>query len=313
MGYKKSAPTVSEIKQPINVLCHDKSIDDERGKLMSKLRALKYILCSLAVAQITFFAGNAMAECYKYYSSQGVLELYPTATDAGSFECSVTNTEGAGVYYNTATNTYSGVNQCTVCQSPMVLVSKTITLNNGCDAIYNACAVVCATQTSDPGGSNAHTYDGTGNCASYTTSYVVLENISNLKWTVKSCDTCNSGYYRYAISGNNSVCDIPYYACAACTKVVSSYSSWSIETTGRERRTVTYTWDSDGCSGTPASTYEYRCAAGYYGNGTTCTACPSPGQSSAGSTSQTSCCVPTGVTTTDEYGTYKYTSPCCWS
>ena len=59
----------------------------------------------------------------------------------------------------------------------------------------------------------------------------------------------------------------------------------------------------------------YRCVAGAYGNPsasnkTACAPCPSPGTSSAGSTSQSDCYIPAGTTGSDSTGTYKYTANC---
>ena len=50
-----------------------------------------------------------------------------------------------------------------------------------------------------------------------------------------------------------------------------------------------------------------QCAVGTYGDGITCTTCPSPGTSSSGSTKQDDCYVTGG---SDVTGTFKYTSNC---
>ena len=70
-----------------------------------------------------------------------------------------------------------------------------------------------------------------------------------------------------------------------------------------------------------------QCAAGYYLSEVTrvvpghmsctitfyyCAPCPLPGTSSGGSTSQTSCYIPSGNTGSDTTGSYKYTGNCYW-
>lgn len=55
---------------------------------------------------------------------------------------------------------------------------------------------------------------------------------------------------------------------------------------------------------------EYQCKAGYYGTGTTCTACPSPGTSAVGATAITECYIPSGTSFSDGTGSGTYKSDC---
>lgn len=56
-----------------------------------------------------------------------------------------------------------------------------------------------------------------------------------------------------------------------------------------------------------------KCPAGQYGDGTNCTACPSPGTSASGATNITDCYVSSGVNMTDSTGTYQFTSKCSYT
>lgn len=65
-------------------------------------------------------------------------------------------------------------------------------------------------------------------------------------------------------------------------------------------------------------TYSYKCAAGYYGQPKSsfmgqCTECPGNGTSAVGSTSITSCYLPSGTSCSDTSGTCTYTSNCYYS
>lgn len=127
-----------------------------------------------------------------------------------------------------------------------------------------------------------------------------------------SCSSCNSGYDRVSQSVYlNSPCNayrVTVYVCEAseppCTLTCPGY--WENITSsyqGYYSGTVT---SSCTCS---YSVTRYRCRSGYYGSGTSCTACPSGGTSSAGSTSISRCYVTSG---SDSTGRYTYTSPCYW-
>ncbi len=56
-----------------------------------------------------------------------------------------------------------------------------------------------------------------------------------------------------------------------------------------------------------------NCAAGYYGDGTTCTKCPTPGTTTGYAQTITDCYVPQNTSVTDSSGTYNYSSNCKYS
>jgi len=104
---------------------------------------------------------------------------------------------------------------------------------------------------------------------------------------------------------------------AGCGCLKHTTTEWRASGTGRERKYTTTNTDCDGNKITSA-TNEYRCAAGYYGNGTTCTRCPGEknsagvmvyGNSPAGATNVTQCTLPAG-TYTDGTGTFTLRGAC---
>ena len=66
--------------------------------------------------------------------------------------------------------------------------------------------------------------------------------------------------------------------------------------------------DNATCSGGNGSTFV--CNSGTYKSLGSCIKCPSPGTSPSGSTSISSCYIPSGTTGSDGSGTYKYTADC---
>lgn len=157
---------------------------------------------------------------------------------------------------------------------------------------------------------------------------------------LRSCTTCKTGYTRksyaevrtmtygndyissdysswpckYSVDTFSSASDV-YVCVKMCT---ATYGNWEDLGTGYERRSVTRP---TGCNN--ASSYQYRCAAGYYGsssNGTSgCTKCPSvcdnvQTTSTAGSnTTVGTCCAAAGSRGTDAKGAFKLTSKTCAS
>ncbi len=106
-----------------------------------------------------------------------------------------------------------------------------------------------------------------------------------------------------------------------CGCLLKPQEDWRASGTGRERK---YTITPTDCNGgeTTSATNEYRCAAGYYGAGSTsslsCSRCPGMrntagvmiyGNSAAGATKITECELPVG-TYQDATGTFKLTAPC---
>ncbi len=133
----------------------------------------------------------------------------------------------------------------------------------------------------------------------------------------KDCAVCSSGYNRIAQTVSSALETYTYYVCqkallpVTCPSTCSS-TSWTSAGSGKEVRCV---------KGTTSASCEYRCAANYYGNGTTCTACPSfngiAATSSAGSTSCSGCCIASGSTYSFSdgvgSGNATITSTCCCS
>ena len=247
------------------------------------MRKLRFLFVLLFVFGGWFTTTGALAVCIHYDSLSSLLTDFPAATSAGTYTdsdlgCLSNAQTDNGLYYNTATQTYIVVKTCTSCTSPAILLPGNATLENGCTAEFNVCGVTCSTTTTKPSGSQATSID-VSHCSSSSTFYATLDQVPNVYWTIHTCNTCQSGYYRYETSYNQAgggYCSVTYYDCAACT-AIPSYGSWSSYSTGYERRLVTYSWNASGCGSTPSSTYEYRCAAGYYGSPTSgssgCTKC----------------------------------------
>ena len=127
---------------------------------------------------------------------------------------------------------------------------------------------------------------------------------------IYSCDQCKSGYtQKQVILPLSASCSTGYYVCeevkcTGCSNCASD-TTWSSAGTGKEKLT-TRTCNCNTCN----ESTSYRCAAGYYGNGSTCTACPSGGTSSAGATTVGGCCA---TTFSDTKGSGKYNPTCCAS
>ena len=196
-------------------------------------------------------------------------------------------------------------------------------------------------------------------CSAHGPTYTIIET-SNIdggygglcegrvnQFQYRSCDTCQSGYTRvefqaavemlkqgtatlngsprlpcysrYAssvINFSNASTTNPIYVCVkqqeqqpTCT---DTYGNWVDVRTGYQQRIHTNT----SCN----TTYEYRCATGYFGtptNGTTgCTKCqPIEGIESTttqpGATSCTSCCISANKTSNDGTGNFEILSQCC--
>ena len=151
--------------------------------------------------------------------------------------------------------------------------------------------------------------------------------------TSRSCATCKSGYQRLSFSQVNTMTyqsdyttsDFYSWPCATggtldttiyvCVQCLPYYGSWSSYGTGYQRRQVSYHAN---CG--ISSSYEYRCAAGYYGSPTSgssgCTKCPLvcnvQSTSAVGTTNVSGCCVSSG-TSSDTTGSFTITSTVCAS
>lgn len=132
---------------------------------------------------------------------------------------------------------------------------------------------------------------------------------------ITSCTSCPSGYSLTEKTGTGGGCQSLFSytyktCCGACSNCTDSAWTSVSGKTGLQQRTKR-TCDCGTCkdSGT-----EYRCAAGYYGlavsASSTCTRCPSLGNSAAGAQRVQQCYVTSGSDTT---GSYTYESPCYYS
>ena len=132
------------------------------------------------------------------------------------------------------------------------------------------------------------------------------------------CTSCKSNYnFETKTVTVNALESYTYGTCNRIAVVVQCPSactstSWTSAGTGKQVRCV-IDLNSASC--------EYRCAANFYGNGTTCTACPRyngvSGTCIAGSTSVSSCCIASGTSfsfsDTKGSGTETLSSQCCAS
>ncbi|MDE6478257.1 MAG: hypothetical protein K2L94_03340, partial [Alphaproteobacteria bacterium] len=117
------------------------------------------------------------------------------------------------------------------------------------------------------------------------------------------CVTCPTNYQLTTASESAppSGCSntFTYKTCTCKSGVTCSNCSdttWAAYGTGYQRY-IKRTCDCGTCN----TSYQYRCAAGYYGttyNGTSgCTRCPNNGNSAAGTTTQTGCYITSGSDT----------------
>ena len=135
---------------------------------------------------------------------------------------------------------------------------------------------------------------------------------------ISTCTKCKSGYNikhitaTYSAGGCTYEYDTCERACTGCSNCASD-SDWSAGNTGYQKKT-TRTCSCNTCN----EITTYRCAPGYYGtstNGTSgCTICPTAnsmtGTSAAGSTSQTSCYIPSDTSNNDSAGIFTFTENC---
>ena len=149
------------------------------------------------------------------------------------------------------------------------------------------------------------------NCRDYTTSYYYDGGLSTEEYGgVISCNSCNTGTRTKKTFQVRSNCTATYYTCECPSSCKTT--DWAAGNTGYQTRTVCNT-------STCTTTTEYRCAVGYYGsstNGTSgCTKCPTSGgisgtTAAAGSTSITSCYLPSGSNFSETSGSGTYTGNC---
>ncbi|MBP3340763.1 MAG: hypothetical protein J6L47_03815 [Alphaproteobacteria bacterium] len=155
--------------------------------------------------------------------------------------------------------------------------------------------------------------DSASNCASVT---AFVNCGTSYGGTYVDCGTCESGHDRTYTTRDIGGETLGYYTCSrsliiiGCDSECADYTSWTAISGGRE----TYCDLSWG-------TCRYRCAANYYGDGTSCSPCTSyngiAATSPAGSMSESSCCISSGSTYSFSdgvgSGTATITSTCCAS
>lgn len=150
----------------------------------------------------------------------------------------------------------------------------------------------------------------TNDCAGgtrYAWGAYVENDSGTIQYLVYEC-ICPKGYTE--VSSNIGVCTNMQHvtsckcSCSSCT----SDSSFSNYSTGYQRK-ANRSCDCSSGTATCKTTYQYRCAAGYYGsssNGTSgCTKCTSSGTSDAGdNATQSKCYLTAGTSMSDTTGTY---------
>lgn len=154
---------------------------------------------------------------------------------------------------------------------------------------------------------------------------------SGTRFAISNCTSCFSGQLKsVTLTSQAHGCTITVNQCVdepACDGTCDdcNSTSWTSVTDGYESR-ITATCNTDTCKCSKIE--EYRCASNWYKSGffvscvlrptgmacLGCSACPSPGKSSAGAASDiTDCCIPTSATATDSIGTYRYSRACCYT
>lgn len=143
-----------------------------------------------------------------------------------------------------------------------------------------------------------------------TTASLTCYTGSGGTYGFNSCTTCQSGWKKETRNITVPGCGpFPYTECKDCNKPASCVDgSWTDVSGATYQSKRIANWNSNLCS--CSYTTQYRCKNGYYGSGTNCSPCTSPGTSDAGSnTSISGCYVTSG---SDTSGTYTYISKCYW-
>ena len=271
----------------------------------------KLIFCIVCLGTTLSFNNGAFAECSEYISTQT-----PDCERSGGCICYVDGDDPETLFARECGNEF---------QCPSYTIQNEIPSN--CDEYGTSYKIV---ETGD----NAYGY---GVCEGYVR-----------KIQYRSCTRCKEGYMRVELKTainmlkqgtatlNGSprlpcysssepytiVFDNTYYTQEAkyiyvCVKqqqptCTDTYGNWTDVRTGYQQRIHTDT----SCN----TTYQYRCAVGYFGtptNGTTgCTKCqPIEGIESTtaqpGATSCTSCCISANKTSNDGTGNFEILSQCC--
>ena len=178
------------------------------------------------------------------------------------------------------------------------------------------------------------------------TSVTCPSNLLNIPYLIYTTGHCLTSGEKVCVSNGKTTyqynkckqCEVPYLvssvivpecggtflADAACKCVClncTSDTSYTDAGTGYQKK-VKRSCDCSSGTATCVATTVYQCAVGYYGsstNGTSgCTRCPASGgvygtTASAGSSSITSCYIPSGSNLSDSTGSGTYTGDCYYS
>lgn len=196
--------------------------------------------------------------------------------------------------------------------------------------------VVCSdnSQTENFGTTSTTCLDNPSTYRCYTNSNGI-ENI----YKIPDCAQCRSGF-----TLTDTVLTSPAHGCTITAKLCTrdggdpdpgddcdgtcdncESTDWTTAATGYQTRTIA-TCNKTTC--VCSKSVSYRCASRYYKSGPViscvvqvggsrscagCSRCPSPGRSSAGSSSITSCCVSPSTNMSDNTGTYHFNETCCYT
>lgn len=149
------------------------------------------------------------------------------------------------------------------------------------------------------------------NCATCPTNYKIVATTDMCGNAYNTCtydsDTVTHDYSTGLIGGGNQV------EVTTCVCKCDEEYSWKTIGEGIEK-SQTYTCDESTDCKCVYNT-KYRCAKGYYGNGSSCTQCPDYAgvhgtTSAAGKTKITDCYIPSSQSLTDNIGTFSFTTQC---
>lgn len=151
-----------------------------------------------------------------------------------------------------------------------------------------------------------------GYCAGSTTSVCYYVTGIGASLLLKRCTACAGNRKLSKILPGTCTNTEAYYTECVCENNCVD-TAWTAAGTGYESAVV--------CGSTCNTATQYRCAKGYYGSPTSntsgCTRCPASGgtygtTASAGSTSITSCYLPSGSTFSDSTGSGTVEGNCYW-
>lgn len=202
-----------------------------------------------------------------------------------------------------------------ICTSLIIIALATVQLSVANTAYAATCErlVRCPEGAKCPTQSFAFltTSDGKSSCD--VAQQTIYKGTNNQKqdvyFTIKSCTTCIDGYTSspQTYTDQQTGCVVQYYICSRCPNTPCQNCEpdavFKSAGTGQETKTTR----ACKCGECVTTKTEYRCAAGYYGDGKTCTQCPPTGTSNAGSTKIQDCYA---TTFRDSKGSGRYSANC---